>query len=275
MTSDTPASQPNQPSNRHAALQPGSGPTFADSAAAKVDGSDFRSFQSHPDSRTPMSEHAAAYIYQWGAGRAALSTNTKDAAVNFPALMPENPRSALPAVVVQDSTADGQERAEILEASVKAPDTPVSMPGGSNGVDTVMDSAETELPKDVKFHSSEIRPIEDKSGTVVRNGEVENYTSSELKGNVEIKQEHRATSDRERNIKGEHPNPFHGEDDDADIELLLWKRMNGKKTAEDHSGASTKTKDPKLNRVIKKGVAYVKKPEPKARKGKGMAKYVG
>ena len=273
MNSDTPASHPNHPSNHYAALQPGSGPTFADSTAAKPDGSGFRSVQSHPDSRTPVSEHAAAYLNQWNASRAALSTNTNDTAVSVPAPMPKSPRSALPAVVVRDSTAGGQERAEILEASVKAPKTPVFTPGGSNGVDTVMDS-----PEDVKFRKSEVRPTEDKSVTVVRNQAVENHTGSEQKkGNVAIKQEHKAASDRERNIKAEHSDPFHGEDDDTDIELILWKKINDKKTAEDHRGASTstKTKDPKLDRVIKKGVAYVKKPAPKVRKGKLVPRHVG
>ena len=268
MISDTPASQTNHPSNRHAASQPGSGPTFADSSAAKPDRSSFRSAQSHPDSTVPISEHAAAYLNQWDAGRAALSTNTSDTAVNFPAPMPENPRSAVPAIGVQDSTAGGKERAEVAEASAKAPSTPVSVPGGSNGVDTLMHSPEAEMPEDDKSRSSEVRPAEDKSGTVVMNRDVENHPNSELKDEVEIKQEHKASSDWKRNIKEEHPKPIHNDDDDTDVEFILWKKLNDKTTADNQRGASTKTKEPKLDRVIKRGVAYVKKAEPKSRRGK-------
>ena len=272
MISDTPASQTNHPSNRHAALQPGSGPTSADSSA-KSDGSSFRSVQSHPDSRVPMSKHAAAYLNQWNAGRAALSSNT---AVNFLAPMPESPRSAVPAIGVQDSTTGGKERAEVAEANAKAPSTPFSMPGGSNGVDIVMDSPEAEIPEDDKFRSSEVRPEEDKSGTVVRNREVGSHPSSEPKDEVEIKQEHEASSDWKTNFEGEHPEPFHNDDDDdTDVELVLWKKTDDKTTAENHRGANTKTKGNKLDGVIKRGVAYVKKPEPKVRKGKMMPKYVG
>ena len=274
MISDTPASQTNHPSNRHTALQPGSGPTFVDSSAAEPDGSSFRSVQSHQDSRVPMSERAVAYLNQWDAGRAALSTNTSDAAVNLPAPMPESHRSAAPAVGVQDSTADGKERAEVAEASAKAPSTPVSMPGGSKGVDIVMNSPEAEIPRDDKFPGSEVRPTEDKAETVVRNREAGNHTSRELKDEVDIEQEHKASSDRKSNTKEEHPKRIHHGDDDTDVEIVLTKKMDNKTTAENHRGASTKTKEPKLDRVIKRGVAYVKKPEPKARKGKMMPKIV-
>ena len=274
MISNTPASQPNRPSNHHAVLQPESGPTFADSSAAKPDVSSFRSAQSHPDLRIPMSEHAAAYLNQWDAGRAALSTNTSDTAASLPAPMPKSPRSALPTVGFQDGTAGAKQRADVLEASAKAPGTPVSMPGGSNGIDIVMNSPEAEIPKDDKVRSSAVRRTEVKSGILFKDREVENHTSSELKDNVEIKQEHKAASDRERDFKEEHPEPIHTGDDDTDLEVISWKRVNNKTTAENHGGASTKTKEPKLDRVIKRGVAYVKKPEPK-RKGKMVPKHVG
>ena len=276
MISNTPASQPNQPSNHHAALQPESELMFADSSAAKPGVSSFRSVQSHPELRVPMSERAAAYFNQWDAGRAALSTNTSGTAASFPAPMPKSPRSALPTVGVQDSTAGGQQRADVLEASAKAPGTPISMPGGSNGVDIVMNSPEAEIPEDDKVRSSAVRRTrtEDKSGTLVKNREVETQTSSELKDNVEIKQEHKAASDRERDIKEENPKPIHTGDDDTDLEVISWKKVNNKTTAENLGGASTKTKEPKLDRVIKRGVAYVKKSEPK-RKVKMVPKHVG
>ena len=250
------------------------GPTFTDSSAAEPDGSGFRSVQSHQDSRVPMSERAAAYLNQWDAGRAALSTNTSDAAVNLPAPMPESHRSAAPAVGAQDSTTGGEERAEVAEASAKAPSTPVSMPGGSKGVDIVMNSPEAEIPKDDKFPGSEVRPTEDKAETVVRNREAGNHTSRELKDEVDIEQEHKASSDRKSNTKEEHPKRIHHRDDDTDVEVVLTKKMDNKTTTDNHRGASTKTKEPKLDRVIKRGVAYVKKPEPKARKGKMMPKIV-
>lgn len=271
MISDTPASRPNQPSNRHAALQPGSGPTFADSSAAKPAGSSIRSVQSHLDSRVPISKHAAAYLHQWDAGRAALSTDMSNTTVNFPAPMLENPRSAVPAIGVQGSTAGAEELAEVAEASIRAPSIPISVPGGSNSVDIVMNSPEAEIPENDKSRRSEVRPTEDESGILVRNREVENYTGSELKGNVEIEQEHKAASDKQRHIRKEHPKAMHKDDDDTDVEVISWKKVNNKTTAEDYR---TKTKEAKLDRVIKRGVAYVKKPEPK-RKGKVMPKHVG
>ena len=271
MISDTPASQPNQPSNRHAVLQPGSGPTFADSSAANPGGSSIRSVQSHPHSRVPISEHAAAYLHQWDAGRAALSTDTSNTAVKYPAPMLESPRSAVPDIGVQGSTAGAEERAEVAEASARAPSIPVPVPGGSNGVDIVMKSPEAEVPEHDKSRRSEVRPTENNSGILIRNKEVGNYTGSELKGNVEIKQEHKGVSDRQRDIKEEHPKPMHKDDDDADVEVISWRKVNNKTTAEDQR---TKMKEAKLDKVIKRGVAYVKKPEPK-RKGKAMPKHVG
>ena len=221
-----------------------------------------------------MSEHAAAYVNQWDAGRAALSTNTNDTAVNYPVPMPESPRSAVPAISVQDSTAGGEERAEVAEASAKVPSTPVSVPGGSNGVDIVMDRLpEAEVAEDDKLRSSEVRPAEDKSGTIVTDREVENHPSRELKDEVEIKQEHEASGDWKRDIEEGHPKPVHNDDDD--VELVFWKKTNDTTTADNQRGASTKTKEAKLDRVIKRGVAYVKKPEPKARNRKILPKNVG
>ena len=275
MIFDTPASQPDHPSNRHAALQPGSRPTSADSSAATPDRSSFRSIQSHPDSRVPISEHAAAYLHQWDAGRAALSPNTSNRVVKFPASMLENPRSAVPAIGVPGSTAGAEERAEVAEASARAHSIPVPVPGGSNGIDIVMHSPEAEVPEDDKSRSSEVRPTKNNSGILIRNQNIGSHTSSELKGNVEIKQEHKAAGNGQRDIKGEHPKLMHkDDDDDADVEVISWKKVNNKTTAEDHRGASAKTKEAKLDRVIKRGVAYVKKPEPK-RKGKAMPKHVG
>ena len=220
-----------------------------------------------------MSEHAAAYLNQWDAGRAALSTNTNDPAVHFPATMPERPRSAVPRIINLDVTAGGKERAKVAEASAKAPSTPVSVPGGSNGVDIVMGSPEAEIAEDDKLRSSEVRPTEDKSGTVVRDREVENHTSSERKDEVEIKQEYEVSGDWRWNIKEEHANPIHNDDDE--VEVVFWKNMNNTTTAENQRGASIKTKEAKLDRVIKRGVAYVKKPEPKARNRKIFPKHVG
>ena len=222
-----------------------------------------------------MSEHAAAYVNQWDAGRAALSTNTNDTAVNFPAPMSESPRSAVPAIGVQDSTAGGEERVEVAEASAKAPSTPVSVPGGSNGVDFVMDSPEAEIAEDGKLRSSEVRPTDDKSGTIVTDTKVENHTSSELKDEVEIKQEPEASGDWKWNIEEEHARQIHNDDNDDDVEIVFWKKTNDTTTADNQRGANTKTKEAKLDRVIKRGVAYVKKPEPKARNRKILPKNVG
>ena len=274
MISDTTVSQPNHPSYRHAALQPGSGPTFADPPAAKPDGSSFRSVQSHPDSRVPMSEHAAAYLNQWNAGRAASSTNTSDTAVNCPAPMPEKPHSAVPAIGVEGGSAGGEQRAEVAEASATASSTPLSVLGEADGVDTVMDSPEAESPEDDKFRNNALRRTEDTSGTIFSNREVGNHPGKELKDEVEIKQEHEASSDWKKNIREEHAKQIRTGDDDSDVELISWKKIKNKTTAEHRRGEGTKTKEAKLDRVIKRGVAHVKKPEPK-RKGKTMPKHVG
>ena len=275
MISDTPASQPNHLSNHRSALQPVSGPTFADASAGKPDGSGFRSVQSHPDSRVLVSEHAAAYLNQWDAGRAALTMNTSNTATSFPAPMPESHRSAVAAIDVQGSTVGGKERTEVPQASAKAPSTPVTMPRGPNNVDIVMDSPEAEMPEDDKFRSSGVRLTDDKSGTVVRNKEIENRLSSELKDKVKIKQEPEASSNWKRDTKQDHLKRIHDDDDNTDVELVHWKKLDNKTTAENQRDGSTKSKEPKLDKVIKRGVAYVKKPEPKVRKGKAIPKFVG
>ena len=255
--SDTPASQRSHPSHRHAALQPGSGPRFAHSSAAKFNGSSFHHVQSHPGSRVPVSDHAAAYLNQWDSGRAALYANSSSTAIDVPAPQLESPRSAVPAVLVQDTTTGGKKLGDVAEDSILAPITPDSGSGGSYEGDVRMGSPEVDIPEDT----------EPRSGN-------EKHLRSEKNDESNTSKEHKAFGDvdvfdaRKRDTKEEHEEHPNDDDKDSDVEITSWDTLDSNKTTVDRRGANAETKEIKPHRILKRGVARVKKPEPNARKGK-------
>ena len=287
IASDAPASQRSHLHYHSAVLQPKSRPTEADSSAAISNGSSFRPDQSNPYPRSPISEHAAAYLNQWDAGRAALASNVSNTTVNVPAPQVESRRSADPLVGVQNTTTGGMETGEVAETSAPAPNNPVSEFGEQNDGDVVMNSPEIEILGDDKSNSDAVRPTESKSWSVKKDEHPERHARSEEKDEGETNEEHKESNDTDIDVvdatKGvikeehQHSRETHDNDDDDDIEITSWNKLDGKKIAErPNRGVKTEGKERKLDKVIKRGVAYVKKPEVKVRKVKtALPKYVG
>ena len=228
-----------------------------------------------------MSEHAATYLNQWNSGRAALSSKSSSTAVNVPAPQLESPRSAVPIVSVQDATAEGEEPGEVAEASIQAPNAPISMPGGPKDVDVTMGSPEVEILEDDPSRSSEVRAPDTKPLAVGKDTDAEKHPRGENQDERKASKEHKASSDadvvdaRKRNIMEEH---YEQIDDDAnDVEMTSWNTLGSIKTTGDgdHPGANAGADQVDPGRIFRKGVARVKKPEPKARKGKTTPEYVG
>ena len=226
-----------------------------------------------------MSEHAATYLNQWDSGRAALSSKSSSTTVNVPVPQIESPRSAVPAVNVHDATADGEEPVDVAEASIQAPNTPISMPGGPKVVDVTMGSPEVEILEDGPSRSSEVRTPDNKPWVVGKDRDSEKHPRGENQGESRTSKEHKASNDvdvvdaRKRNVMEEHHEQMI--DDADDVEITSWNTLDSNKTTEDHPGAIAEAKQPEPGRVSRKGIARVKKPEPKARKGKTTPEYVG
>lgn len=222
-----------------------------------------------------MSDHAAAYLNQWDSGRAALYSNSRGTATDVPARQPENPRSTIPIVHVQNTTTGEKEPRDVAEASTQTSNTPDSGIEGANDIDAVMGSPALEIPKDKESRSSELQTSEDDTRVAVKSMDTEKRPRSETIDEGKTSKEHKASDDidvvdaRKRdNIKDEHPDDDDDNDDD-DMEITAWNKLHSKKTTETHRDTNAETKEqPRLDRILKRGVAYVKKPERKARKGK-------
>ena len=226
-----------------------------------------------------MSEHAATYLNQWDSGRAALSSKSSSTAVNVPPPQLESPHSAVPAVGVQDIIADGEEPVDVAEASIQAPGTPVSVLGGPNDVDVTMGSPKVEILENDEPRGSAVQTPDTKPLAVGKGGDAEKHPRDEKQDERKTSKERKASSDidivdaRWRNIMEEHHKQI---DDDADVvEITSWNMLDSNKTTEDHHDAITEAKQVEPGRVFRKGVARVKKLEPKARKGETAAEYVG
>lgn len=243
-----------------------------DPSAAESNGASFRLVQSHPDSMVPMSDHAAAYLNQWDSGRAALYSKSRGTAIDVSARQPERSRSTIPIVHVQDTATGKKEPQEIAEASTQTSNTPDSGIEGAKDADVIMGSPALEIPDNKEPRSSDLQtPAEDDIRVVVKSMDAEKHPRSEKSDERKTSKEHKVSDDvdvvdaRKRDNKNEHPD----DDNDDDMEITSWNKLDGKKTIETHRDANAETKEPRLDRIIKRGVAHVKKPEPKqARKGK-------
>ncbi len=241
-----------------------------------------RDAHSQPGSKVPMSEHAATYINQWDSGRATLSSSSKNPAINVPTPQLNRPRSAVPVprphstVEVMDTTADGSEQGETAEPGFQALRTPVTMPSQSIDVGSTMGSPKIEILEADESRRSEAWTPEKNHRTVRKVGEAEKHPRGEKEDGRKTSKEHKASDDadiadaRKRSVKEEHTEQI-SDDDADDIEITSWKKLDSNK-AEDHLGAHSKAKGDKS---IKKGVAYVKKAEPKGRKVKTTETHVG
>ena len=277
VVSEIPDSQRGHASHGHLALQPNSENAFANSSAAKSHGYRFRSVRSHSGSIPPISDHAAAYLDQWDAGRAALSSMTSNTAGHVPAPQPESPRSGAPAIGVQDTTG-GKEAEDVVEAIIQAQSTPIPVPEGPNDVDVVMGSPGVTILESNQSHSSEVRTAGNNDMEIeTKHPRAENNNDDEF----HTKKEHKAPSSdvevidpSKRDIQvATLPNWINNDDDDDDdddddVQTTSWNKRDSNLTNNRDSSyrgadAKPKGKEVKLDRVMKRGVAYVKKPEPK------------
>lgn len=215
-----------------------------------------------------MSDHAAAYLNQWNSGRAALYLNSRGTATDVPARQPERPRSTIPVVHVQSATTGEKEPRDVAEASTQTSNTPNSVIEGANDADVVMGCRALEMAEGKEPRSSELQTPEDDIRVAVKSTDAEKHPRSEKSDEGKTSKEHKASDDidvvdaRKRGTKDKHP------DDEDDMEITTWKKLDSEKTMENDPVTSAETKKPILHRILKRGVAYVKKPEPKALRGK-------
>ena len=276
VVSENPDSQRGHASHGHLALQPNSENAFANSSAAKSHGSRFRSVRSRSGSMPPISDHAAAYLDQWDAGRAALSSMTSNTAGHIPAPQPESPRSGAPAIGVQDTTG-GKEVENVVEATIQAPSTPIPVAEGPNDVDVFMGSPGVTILESNQSHSSEVRTAGNNDMEVKKkHPRAENNNDNDK---FHTKKKHKAPSSdvelidpSKRDIQvATLPNWINNDDDDDDDDLQItsWNKRDSNPTTNNRDSsyrgvdAKAKANEVKLDRVMKRGVAYVKKPEPK------------
>ncbi len=299
--SDLPASQPGHPSYRHAAKQPDSGFELAKSSGPQSQGSSFRrAAQSHPSPRLPMSEHAATYINHWDTARAALSASSNNTAAVAPATQADKSRSPVPArdsrstAVAQDNVASATEEGEVAEASTQAPSAPIDISGEPNGLDVAMGSPDVEgvevveVLEDDEPSRSKSRALEndtpeigeDESAEKARietpepssrlhaEGRAEKHQRSEEKDDRTISKKQKGMGDvdvvdaRKRNSKQEQLEQ--SDDDSSDVEITFSRKLDSNKTSDRHRGTDAGAKGLEPGN---RGVARVKKPKPKGRKG--------
>lgn len=302
--SDLPAGRPGHSSYRHAAMQTDSEPALASSSAAQSHGPDFRRAQSYPGPRLPVSDHAAIYINQWNSGRAALSSRSSSTAAILPAIQPDRPRSPVPALDPHSTTSvqdlvpsGGTEEGEVAEASTNAPSAPIAISGELNDVDVAMGSPDVEVLEDDEPRRSEVSAPENNASEVGKDRSAEKgrtetpgsisglhtgkgaekHQRGEEKGDRQNGKEQKGSGDvdvvgaRERKGKEKH---FEQVDNDAsDIEITSWNKLDSNKTTDKHRGTNAGARGLGSGRNIKKGVAHVKKPEPKGQKGNTTPTY--
>ena len=309
--SGPPAGRPGHSSYRHAATQTDSEPALASSSAAQSPGPNFRRAQSYPGPRLPVSDHAAIYINQWNSGRAALSSRSSSTAAILPAAQPDRPRSPVPALDPHSTTSHsstsvqdlvpsgGTEEEEVGEASTNAPSARVAMSGEPNDIDVAMGSPDVEILEDDESRRREVSAPENNISEVGKDrsveqgrtetsesisglhteGRAEKHQRGEEKGGRKNSKEQKGSGDvdvidaRKRN--GEEKGFEQADDDASDIEITSWNKLDSNKTTDKPRGTNAGARGLGSGRNIKKGVAHVKKPEPKGRKGNTTPKHTG
>lgn len=195
--------------------------------------------------------------------------------------------------------ASGSEPEEAEEVGIQALTAPTPVAGGPSDGDVLMKDPDVEiLEHDESRHGEAWAPQnnpwtigKEKGAEKVRarvpepisvlhvEGRTEKHQRSEKKGDRKTSKELKASADvdvvgaRKRNSEEEHSEQI--EDDVSDTETTSWNNLDSDKTIDKHQGKNAGAKGPSSGRMIKKGIAYVKKQEPKGQKGKMTAKYDG
>ena len=273
--------------------QPGSGPVRAASSAAH--GSAPGDGQSRPASKLHMSDHAAAYLNQWNSGRAALSSRSRSGTADAPPTQLRSPLSALhlyPNTGAQDTLVAGAKEGEAAEVSILALSSPTSVAKGPTGVHAVMINPDVEIIEKEEARRYKTSAVNNNPGTIGTakgaekararapepipglhsDGRAEKHQRGEKDGDSIRSKEQRVSGDLDvvaaRGRSGKENHPVQVDDDDgSDIVMTSWNPLNGNKATEKHQVTKTGAKRPESSRTLKKGVAQVKKPERKERKG--------
>ena len=300
---DSSAAQPHDSS--FGGAQSPSGPRSPMSSAAHPHGASFGGVPLPPGPRLPVSDHAAAYLNQWNSGRAALSSRSSRTAVNGPSPQPHHSRSAVSAPPqrsndgAEEITAREIEPRETAETSAQAPSARISVPGAPKNLDVMMGRPNVETLVEEESRHSEAMAPQTNPWTIAQERSAEKaharapepisglhadgtsgkHQRSEKKGDRKKAKEHKASGAvdiadaRMRNSKEKHSEQT--DDDDSDIQITSWNRLNANKTTGQNGGTKAGTTEYESGRNIKKGVAHVKKPKPKGQKGKTMATSAG
>lgn len=245
-----------------------------------------------------MSDHAATYLNQWNSGRAALSSSSRSSAADvtptqlrFP-VPAKHPRSTSR---VQETVASGSKEEKAAEVSTPPLSAPMFVTRGSTDVDVEMGSPDVGILEEEESRrykawavnhnpwtmgmakgaeKARARAPEPISG-LRSDGRGGKHQRGEKKGDRKMSKEQKASGDvdvvdaRGRNSKENHSGQI--DDDGSDIEITSWKDVHGNKTTGKHRGTKAGAKGPEVSRTLKKGVAQVKKPERKGRKGRTTA----
>ena len=143
---------------------------------------------------------------------------------------------------------------------------PATESGGAKHFNAVITSADVVIIKDDdEPHSEWEWTPKSESGRVEIDGDGETHVRSDEDADGKTRKESKGSGDldvvdarKRRGTKEEEQT----DDDASDVEIVSWRRVRDQRT-EKHRGTIAEVTGQKSGRTMKKGVAVVKKPEPK------------
>ena len=277
--SDPSVSPRGHPSYSHAGLQPHSRSALADSSAAQ-------------SPKLSVSNHAATYLSQWNSGRAAHSLSPSSQLYTTCSSSPALHASSTPGI--QDINVGASNSREAAEARTKAPSDPDCALGGPSDIDIVITSSDVEEDESRRSEASALgnmprMPREDGGSEETRfpgpipgllaKGRAKKHQRDEKKADRKISKERKASGDvdvvdaRGRNSKDKHSEQI--DDNGGDTKTTSRNKLDSSRTTKNQGQLNPVAKGLEYVGNYKKGVAYVKKPKPKSRKGKKPARHIG
>ena len=263
----------------HTRLQSDPRSVLADSAAAQ-------------NPRLPASNHAATYLRQWNSGRAAHPLSPSPQLHTACSSSPPQQAGSSPGV--QDVKVGASDSIEAAEARTEAPSRPDCAPGGPSDIDIVMTSPDAreddpccsetlaleEMPRKPRENGDpkETRfpgPIP----SLIAEGRAKKHQRDEKKTDRKISKEHKASGDvdvvdaRGRNSKASRSGQI--DDNGGDSEKTLRNKLDSSRTTTGKGEANAVPEGLEYVKGYRKGVAYVKKPASKGRKGRKPARQIG
>ena len=240
----------------------------------------------------PVSNHAATYLRQWNSGRAAYSLSQSPQLYTTCFSSPTLQAGSTPGV--QDINVGASDSIEAAEARTEAPSGPDCALREPSDIDIVMTSPDV---GEDDSRRSEALALEEMPGEPRENGDFEEtrfpgpipsllaegrakkHQRDEKKADRKIRKEHKASGDvdivdaRGRNSQVSRSGQIDG--NGGDIEKTLRSKLDSSRMTTDKGEANAVPEGLKYVKNYKKGVAYVKKPASKGRKGKMPARNIG